>query len=427
MSKKVLVITYDYYPDNSPNTYRWHNILRLWSKKNIDIHVISKRKYGLSHFEIIDGIYIHRAGNSIIEKIRKLLLPDSKTAEFKNTQQSYKDSFIRKVYNNTWSKLYWPDYAFLWYFSALRLSQKIINTRNINNIITVSWPFTDHLIGYKLKNNNNVYWLADTIDPFSFHPSINNQKVYSRINYIVEKQVLNTSDIVSVLTNKMKDKYISLFPKLNDKVKINHNVFIPPFIPVRLSVKDKLIKLVFVGTLNPNVRSPDNLLDFFKQLLNLHSRNTYELHFYGNINASLANFNPYKDLLKESIFIHDFIPKKQIIDVLLDATILVNIGNNNPYQEPSKLIEYVYVGKPILNLYSNIDDSSKIMLKDYPLVFNAFSKGIINKSLVYEFDKFIKKNHGKSVDKSVINTLLKNYYINEVAHKYFSYLWGVIK
>ena len=55
------------------------------------------------------------------------------------------------------------------------------------------------------------------------------------------------------------------------------------------------------------------------------------------------------------------------------ADILVNIGNTNPYQEPSKLIEYVHAGRPIINIATISNDSSAILLEKYPAVFSILT------------------------------------------------------
>ena len=55
-------------------------------------------------------------------------------------------------------------------------------------------------------------------------------------------------------------------------------------------------------------------------------------------------------------------------NVIKEADVLINIGNNNKYQEPSKLIEYMYSGKKILNICSIEEDTSAELLKIYPVV-----------------------------------------------------------
>ena len=52
---------------------------------------------------------------------------------------------------------------------------------------------------------------------------------------------------------------------------------------------------------------------------------------------------------------------------MLNSDILVNIGNATKYQLPSKLVEYVSTGKPILNITSILDDSSDAFLSSYPM------------------------------------------------------------
>ena len=61
---KVLVISYDYYPDTSPNTYRWKCVLEAWIKKGIKIYVVSAMKNGFSEFDVINGVEVYRPKSS---------------------------------------------------------------------------------------------------------------------------------------------------------------------------------------------------------------------------------------------------------------------------------------------------------------------------------------------------------------------------
>jgi hypothetical protein len=50
---------------------------------------------------------------------------------------------------------------------------------------------------------------------------------------------------------------------------------------------------------------------------------------------------------------------------------LVNIGNATVAQIPSKVVEYVAAGKPILNVVTREDDSTAEFLKRYPLALTV--------------------------------------------------------
>ena len=147
--RKILVITYDFYPDSSPNTYRWLNILKSWAESGVEVFVVSAKKNQLNTYEMVDGINIYRTGESFIGQLKYKFNSTNVSVVQQNEPSGLLGSMkkiLRKVYENTWSKVYWPDYAFMWQFSAYPLARKIIIKNNIENIISVSWPFTGHLI-----------------------------------------------------------------------------------------------------------------------------------------------------------------------------------------------------------------------------------------------------------------------------------------
>ena len=51
---------------------------------------------------------------------------------------------------------------------------------------------------------------------------------------------------------------------------------------------------------------------------------------------------------------------------MVDEDVLVNIGNHSEAQLASKVVEYMAVGRPILNLVSIARDASVTALADYP-------------------------------------------------------------
>jgi glycosyltransferase involved in cell wall biosynthesis len=418
---KVLIITYDYYPDQSPNTYRWKNVLESWIEKGVEIFVITAQKDNLPQFEKVNGVNIYRTGGSWIEKVKsKILHKDSAYNMLKSGTDFTidKESLLRKIYNNTWKQIYFPDFAFLWRYPSQKLAQNLIENENITNLITVSWPFTDHVIGYNLKKKYKINWIADTIDPFYLSDAVNNKTLYHSLKYKLEKKILYSADRITVLTEKLKDKYLSLFPLAANKITVNHNIFVPYEIEIsKVFDKRNTIKLVFVGTLAPITRSPIVALKLFSALLKHNLDYVLELHFYGNTIQCNSLFSQYSYLINKKIFIHGMTPRKDIPKILSEANVLLNIGNTNEYQEPSKLIEYIYLGKPILNVCSIINDSSKELLENYPLSLSIHEYEIYNSQILDKILAFLMNK--ETLKRNSINKIIENYLLQEVEKRYF--------
>lgn len=425
---KILIITYDFYPEAKPNTYRWFNIAKKWVDEGAKVYVLSANKNEFSSFEEIDGVRIYRStefffGN-LKYKFRGNLASGTSNTEIKakKTLKTFVKGFVRKVYDLTWSKLYWPDHSFLWIKSAYPLATKIIEENHIDKLITVSWTFSAHMIGLKLKRKfTNLYWLADTVDPFSFNANVNNASFHN-LNVLKEKEVFENADFNTVLTKKIKTEYVKMFPTAKEKIEVVNNVFIPvkfDFKKINTSANTK-IKIVFLGTLSKYTRSPENTLKVFDNLITACKELDFRIDFYGDVTDTFEFFQKYPTMLDHSVFLHGFITKDTVNEIIKSADILLNIGNNNEYQEPSKLIEYMYSGKKILNVCSIKDDTSAALLKIYPLSLSIFAHEINDPLIINELVGFL--TTPKSIDENYIELILKDYLLEAVSDKYLSYL-----
>lgn len=423
MKRKVLIITYDFFPDNSPNTYRWVNVLKEWKEKtNIEIFVISSQKNNFENYEEHDGIYIYRTQNSILKILNKKL----KNHNIQPVQQDdikKGKSIVRTIYDLTWTNFYFPDFAFLWQKPAYRIAKKLISEKNIHNVITVSWPFSDHVVGYKLKKKYNINWIADTIDPFYLSSAVNNVSLYKKINKLYENKILSKANTISLLTDKLKKKYSEIYPSLRDKITVNYNVFVPYSIPEnQKSIEKNSTVLVFVGTLSPITRSPESLLSIFDGLvkLNMDTDKNLELHLYGNLESCANDFIKYDYLIGKNLFLHNFTSREKITRILQNADVVVNIGNKNAFQEPSKIVEYVFLKKKILNICSIFDDTSKEMLVNYPLHLNLFPQDCNSNEVLLTTLSFI--NNSIDLQNVSIDTIIDKYLLSNVEKKYFELL-----
>jgi glycosyltransferase involved in cell wall biosynthesis len=429
LNRKVLLITYDFYPDSSPNTYRWLNIVKKWREQGVQVFVVSANKNQFPSYEEVDGIKIYRTGEYAIGNLKYSFNKNNHTnaALIQNEPginlKKIAKTLFRKLYDITWSKLYWPDYAFLWKYTALPVASKLIKDENIDKIITVSWMFTAHTIGYELKKTfKNVFWLADTVDPFSFNSKINNTPLYGKLNALIEKKIFLGADLNSVLTERIKSEYILKFPEISKKVVVGNNLFVPVNFDYTNNIDaENVVKMVFLGTLSEDTRSPKNLLILFDKLVSKYTKITFELSFFGELTDSMPTFSKYDSLLNKSVFLNGRISRDEVNTVIKNADVLVNIGNNNKYQEPSKVIEYMYSGKKILNVCIINEDTSASLLSKYPLHLNVFPDDLDSDLILQSVFNFIIKK--ENVQKKVLKEVLNDYLLDTVADKYYDYIF----
>lgn len=379
---RILIITHSYTPELTPRAFRWSVIAQSIAAQGHTVHVVCARSAQTLAHESIAGVEVHRVRDLLIRRPASL-------ASGQPTQVSLLYRLARWVYGYTWRKLYWPDSACGWFFPSLRLASGLIKCNRYDRLISVSHPFTGHLVGLILKRRNpKLPWLVDMGDPFCImdDPSPNNAALYHRLNRRIDLAVLRKADAVSVTTSGTRDAYIESFPEVAKKIHV-----IPPMLslPAKIvqdtvGLEDKSLRIVYVGTLYRNLRSPLPLLELFERLLSLLPNFHMELHFLGHINDCADIFKRYQHWAGSHLFVHGVVSRACAQSYMEGAHILINLGNRSSTQLPSKVIEYVAMGKPILNLASIRGDSSTSILASYPA---ALSVCLDNSTPIIEIQK----------------------------------------
>jgi hypothetical protein len=148
--------------------------------------------------------------------------------------------------------------------------------------------------------------------------------------------------------------------------------------------------LVYVGTLYRRLRSPAPLLSLFERLVTALPDVPLELHFLGNLNDSAELFRPYEHWLGSRLFVSGVVSRDRARQTMQAAHVLVNLGNRSATQLPSKVIEYVAMGKPILNLVTIRDDSSVGLLASYPAALTLqVDDAAMSEAEVHKLARFI--------------------------------------
>ena len=128
----VALISYPYLFDFSPNSWRWVAVAEHWAEQGHHVDVVCASKPGLPSYEVANGVRVHRVGGKAIELKETLSSLGKLGASLGGSKESAGASrglarvvrsslpLLKRVYQNTWRKVYWPDHACLWYFPTLR-------------------------------------------------------------------------------------------------------------------------------------------------------------------------------------------------------------------------------------------------------------------------------------------------------------------
>jgi len=375
----ILIICYCYPPDIGPRASRWSALAEFWAAHGHYVHVISARKFGATSAEIQNGVAVHRVGGAVVENLRFWLERGIKNPVKNpnmvsgnscpgNTRRASLVKLLKMVYDVTWKKLYWPDSSCLWFFPARAKALKLVRDIPFDTMISTSTPYTGHLVGKAVKKAHpDLFWTVDIGDPFSFgQPPWNNTGLFEKLNKRSEVAVLELADSISVTVHSCKTAYINMLPGILEKITV-----IPPLFsgtakarPAVSGQRHKGHQLVFTGSLYRDIRNPAYLLSMLSGVFERMPE--AEAHFYGHLNDCTDLFKSALERFPKNLFLHGLVSREVATDVLQQADVLINIANRTRHQLPSKLVDYMASGKPILNIVSVEDDNSLSFLRAYP-------------------------------------------------------------
>lgn len=304
--------------------------------------------------------------------------------------------FILRVIYRVYSVFMWPS-AEKWFINrTLKKLKEIGVDEKIDCIITVSMPYESHLAGYKYKRKKKeVKWITYTLDSFVYSPTLQKHFIFKRfkekINRASEQKIINDSD-VNFLSNSLKDSitvsdeknsykfhWVS-FPLLEEyKSKNSVNYF----------DKSK-INVVYAGSFYKEIRNPDFCLKTFSMI----SDDRILLHLFhrGDCSDIVRKYS----LNSKNIVSHNSVPVDQVYEIENQADIFLNIGNNVGLFFPSKLVEYISFGKPIINFHDARFRYGEL-LDRYPYVLNIENNGGNSEEIAVQLSNFCIANKNNRV------------------------------
>lgn len=251
--------------------------------------------------------------------------------------------------------LQFPDKEVGWLWDAVRRGKKIARAENVQAIYTRACPFSSHLIGYHLKRKTGLPWVAHFSDPWTqspyFHPR---SAKHRRFHATWERRIVETADALTFATGYIRDGFVTQYP-VAEKSFVVSNSFDRSELNVltlqRANVPTFILTHVgqFYG-----IRSPVPFLRALRQAMD-HEATLGErimVRFVGSLAPEFRRV--IHDLrLEAHVSITGSVPYFESLQyqAASDALLLIDAPCDGPSVFlPSKLLEYLAFGKPILAL-----------------------------------------------------------------------------
>ena len=398
-NQKILLVSHQFLPHLSPRTTRWKTLVDKLIEMGNEVTILT----GSPPDETVENYNILYFGNKKMSTTMNSIRKDANnldTLSFKKIIYN----LLKKVYRFLFKNFAWPDYAMFWIFTVYKNKTKI--SKDFDFVISVSLPFTSHVCASIIVKELETKWVMDIGDPFSLKVQSpeNNKILYSFLNRYIEKKYFNTADQIFFTHQEVLDFHQQEFKIENSKLKVGHPIFETLNENILLSKEynyNKLpINIGYFGIFTDKIREPFNYIN------NIANKLGDEYYHYWFINEeSRKYFTSFQN--QDNHFFEQLVPREEAIKKMINNFhLLLSIGNTNKYQLPSKVIEYISLGKPVIHFaeissdpmyrFEKLFTNLKIINKEtQPQDINNYLKTFQNGSFNFNYDNFI-ENFGSN-------------------------------
>ena len=249
-----------------------------------------------------------------------------------------------------------PDHFRSWKPAVISAVDSFCRAQNYvpDVLATFGFPMSNHLIGLKLKRRLGVPWVAHFSDPWVDNPFRRQDPLTRRLNLSLESRVLEVADRLIFTSEETLDLVMSKYAgSLRRKARVLPHSYDAEQFPARANGKDGRLIIRYLGDLY-TPRSPEPLFRAVAQMLNeppfLNCDVRFEIvgkMYELNLDAMGLDALPEGVIsLKSSVKYLDSLALMANSDGLL----VIDAPADLSVFLPSKLIDYVGAGRPILGI-----------------------------------------------------------------------------
>ena len=408
--KKILFVFGMYKPRMSPNGICCEQVMKKCIEEGNEVWCVVNQERTSPKSENIDGVHVHRIKTRLTYRINEFC---EYNPNLKKTKILLKVSKILNKLKLLITIPFWPMISPLYTYRFYKEAKKINKKEKFDIVVGVYTPldslYCAHLLKKKYKNIKFVAYFLDALSG-GLGPKCLSDKYILKNGKKWEKRLLSNADKI-IAMNSSKDHHI----KYNKEEEYFNRI---TFLDIPLLVEKKNVKrsnilesdginIVFIGLLKYPMRNPRPIIELIFKIKTYFNHDIH-LYFIGENNCRNI-LNEASVNLKDNLHVYNKVNHEEAVSIIMQADFLLNLGTENSSQIPSKLIEYISVGKPIINTFRTDNEPGNKYLKRYPIAFLLDERKEITQDIERDFTKFIKENYNKSIK---FEDVKKQYYKN---------------
>lgn len=370
--KKVLIVSYYWYPFAGVGAYRISRFVKYLLKSGWEVVILTTKEASSGMKDAPDDPILNQCKiyrSNIFEPTDLIPTGNKDTSKTSNPSIFYQEDKDWKSKLAVWARLNLmiPDAKFTWKWFAVPLGKKIIKKEKPDLILSTSPPPTTNLIAKKLAEWSGLPWVADFRDPWTniYYYDDNPQSNWAlNRNKKLEAETLNRADKITLVNS-------GFFPEHEKSIAEKSNVIPNGFDPDHIiksegsPEKSSKFTIRYFGSLKAN-QYPEAFIDALREIADQNPEKAKQIafDFYGSIDPQIKKeLNSLPDTI--STRFHGFISHEKMMEqVKASDLLLLVIGKtkNSKFVLSTKVFEYMTSGNPILGI-GPLDGSAAELVK----------------------------------------------------------------
>jgi len=284
---------------------------------------------------------------------------------------------------------------------------------NVKFIYATGPPFMTHIMGYLIKKKFNIPLIIEYTDPWSFNPYKEelNRLFENKIDYYLEKKILQFSDLIVSNSPYLNSLIKSNFPFIKNKqfVAIEDGLNIQ-----QSTITPKENKQEITITYTGSIYGRRNIVPLLRILSELNKENFFKnkkviIKIYGKYPKDKLERITIKLAISDLIFLGGFIKRTEVLNEIKKCDLALHIGESLDYPTIAfKVWDYISYGKKILFI-TREDTYRANFIKNNDL------------GIIIPINNLPK---GKEIFKSLINNIIQEkFYLNIDQNKLKTFTW----
>lgn len=247
-----------------------------------------------------------------------------------------------------------PDEKWVWIGAAARAAVRLAAEQKFDVLVTFAQPWSDHLAGLRIHRETGLPWVAHFSDPWTDSPYLRGPAWQSRIWARMEADVVRTADALVFVNAQTADRVMRKYPsEWRHKTHVVPHGFDPTEpSPLPAAARDTRLTLVHTGRFYEGLRTPDS---FLRALASLSKRMSLAARLRV---VFVGTPIPSHRRLTASLMLDDVVEftgrmtfsESATWAAAADVLLVIDAPAEESLFLPSKLVDYMRAGKPILAL-----------------------------------------------------------------------------